>query len=244
MRFLTLTQKKSRTKPFFKQMIRLRENILLRKKILKFKKHKWKDFVFHAKRKLFKRYLKFKIRNTLGYCVSRKPNRWVGRKGRHRNLLFAYKKFKIFYGLFSKKAVKRIVRKVKKMKKKRLRLNLFSVMERRLDAVIYRSKFSYSSKSARQLIMHKNVTVNGNFVTNPAFLTKIGDLIQIVCNKKILVGIVSRSQRRLWPHPPSHLHINYKTLQIIIGRMDYRDLMTCFHFDLKPENMVLDYYYK
>jgi ribosomal protein S4 len=244
MRFITLTQKKSRTKPFFKQMIRLRENILLRKKILKFKKHKWKTFVFHAKRKTFKRYLKFKIRNTVGYSVSRKPNRWLGRKARHRNLLFTYKRFKIFYGLFSKKAVKKIVRKVKKMKEKQLRLNLYTVMERRLDAVIYRSKFSYSSKSARQLIMHKNVTVNGNFVTNPAFATKIGDLIQIVCSRKVLIEIASRSHKRLWPHPPSHLHINYKTLQIIIGIIDYRDLMNCFHFDLKPENMVLDYYYQ
>jgi ribosomal protein S4 len=244
MRFLAHTPKKSRTKPFFKQMIKLRENILLRKKILKFKRHKWKTFVFHARRKIFKRYLKYKIRNTKGYCVAAKPNRWAGRQGRHRNLLFIYKRFKLFYGLFSKGAVKKIVRKVKRRKKSRLKFLLYSVMERRLDAVIYRSKFSYSSKSARQLIMHKNVTVNGNFITNPAFETKTGDLIQIACTRKVVLEILLRSQHRLWPHPPAHLSINYKTLQIIVGAITYRNLLTCFHFDLKPENMIFDFYYQ
>lgn len=247
MKFQSLIKKKSRAKPFYKQIIRLRDDVLLQKKILyKFKKHKWKNFVFHARRKIFKRYKKFKIRNTQGYCVSSKPNKWQGLKSKHRNLLYAYKRFKLFYGLFSKKTIKNIIQKVKKVKKeKRLRLLFYNVMERRLDAVIYRSKFSFSPKSARQLIMHGNVVVNGHVTTNPAFHTKTGDLVQIASTRSVLKQIVRRTYyARVWPHPPAHLYINYKTLQIIIGAIRYRDLKTCFSFDIHPEKMVYDYYYK
>jgi ribosomal protein S4 len=250
MKFYSILGKKSRVKPFFKQMIRLRENVLLRKKILvKFKKLKWKQYVFHANRKFFKRYLKYKIKNIRGYSVTAKPNKWSGAQSKHRNLLQAYKRFKIFYGLFSKKAVKRVIRIVKRRKaEKHVKLLLFRVMESRLDSIIYRSKFSYSSKSARQLIMHGNVSVNGNVITNPAFHTKIGDLVKIARTRENFMGILHRiylhTYDRVWPHPPSHLHINYKTLEIIVGLMTYESLATCFHFDLKPEEMVFDYYYK
>jgi ribosomal protein S4 len=250
MKFYSILGKKSRVKPFFKQMIRLRENILLRKKILvRFKKLKWKQYVFHAKRKFFKRYLRYKIKNIAGYSVTAKPNKWSGAESKHRNLLQAYKRFKIFYGLFSKKAVKRAVRLVKRRKaEKRLKFLLFQVMENRLDSIIYRSKFSYTSKGARQLILHGNVFVNGNVITNPAFRTKSGDLIKMVRTLESYTGILRRislwTYRRMWPHPPSHLHINYKTLEIIVGLMTWESLATCFHFDLKPEEMVFDYYYK
>lgn len=235
---------KSRAKPFFKQMIRLRENVQLRKKIFKFKRKKWGTFLFHARRKLKKRYLKYRIKNVQGYSVSAKPTKWTGFKGKYGNILQTYKRFKIFYGIFTRKSVKKIVRKVKKRKfEKQLKLALYEIMERRLDAVIYRSKFSYTAKSARQFIMHGNVFVNGNLVTNPAFHLQTGDIVQISGNKNLIRDICHRSAVRAWPHPPSHLNINYKTLQIIVGTITYQNLSTCFHFELKPENMVLDFYY-
>jgi ribosomal protein S4 len=235
---------KSRVKPFFKQMIKLRENVLLQKKILKFKRRKWKTFVFHANRKLTKWFLKFKVKNIRGYSVSAKPNKWTGRKGKHRTILQIYKRFKLFYGLFSKKVVKKIVRKVKKGKvKKQLKLLLYKVMERRLDAIIYRSKFSYSAKSARQLIMHGNVSVNGKIVTNPSFATQTGDLIKLKYSRHAMQDICRRSMERVWPHPPAHLNINYKTLHIMVGTICYQNLVGCFHFEIKPENMLLDFFY-
>jgi ribosomal protein S4 len=242
---INFLKKKSRIKPFFKQMIKLRENVLLRKKLLKFKRRKWNTYVFHAKRKLQKRYLKYKIKNIQGYSVTSKPNKWTGFKGKYRTILQIYKRFKLFYGLFSKSSVKKIVRKIKKKKSNNyLKLSLYRVIERRLDAVIYRSKFSYTIKSAKQHILHGNVKVNGNTITNPSFLLRTGDLIQLSRDKfYIKKEIYERSFRTVWPHPPSHLNINYKTLQIIVGTIDYKNLSSCFHFQLKPENMILDFFY-
>jgi ribosomal protein S4 len=235
---------KCRAKPFFKQMIKLRENVLLRKKIFKFKRHKWKTFVFHARRKIIKRYLRYKIKNIEGYSVSAKPNRWTGRKGKHRTTLQIYKRFKLFYGLFSRAKAKRIVRAVKKKKlENQKKLLLYKTMERRLDSVIYRSKFSYTAKSARQLIMHGNVSVNGNVITNTDFALRTGDLVQLKASRHALQGIANRSAKRVWPHPPTHLNINYRTLQIIIGTIDFQNLSVGFHFEIKPENMVFDFFY-
>ena len=236
--------KKNRIKPFFKQMIKLRENVLLQKKLLKFKRRKWNIYVFHAKRKLQKRYLKYKIKNIQGYSVTSKPNKWTGFKGKYRTILQIYKRFKLFYGLFYKSSVKKIIRKIKKKRdEKYLKLLLYKVVERRLDAVIYRSKFSYTIKSAKQHILHGNVKVNGNIVTNPAFPLRTGDLIQLARRSHITREILERSFKRVWPHPPSHLNINYKTLQIIVGVINYKNLSSCFHFQIKPENMILDFFY-
>ena len=51
--------KKNKFNPIYKQLVRLRENVQNRKKLLKFKKQKWKQFIYYYKRKL-KRYRKFK----------------------------------------------------------------------------------------------------------------------------------------------------------------------------------------
>ena len=126
---------------------------------------------------------------------------------------------------------------------KYLKQFFYEVTERRLDAVIYRSKFSYTIKSAKQLIKQGNVKVNGNIITNPSFSLRKGDLIQLTNRLHITKEIVKRSFKRVWPHPPSHLNINYKTLQIIVGELNYNNLSTCFHFQLKPENMILDFFY-
>lgn len=239
-----LGEKKSRIKPFFKQMIKLRENVLLQKKLLKFKRRKWLTYVFHITRKLKKRYFKYKIKNIQGYSVSSKPNKWTGFKGKYRTILHIYKRFKLFYGIFHKNSVKKIIKEIRKKRtEKYLKQFFYEVTERRLDAVIYRSKFSYTIKSAKQLIKQGNVKVNGNIITNPSFPLRKGDLIQMTRRSHITKEIAKRSFKRVWPHPPSHLNINYKTLQIIIGELNYNNLSSCFHFQLKPENMILDFFY-
>lgn len=226
-------------------MIRLRENVLLRKKILKFKRPKWTTYLFHLNRKLTKIYLKYKIKDIRGHSVAAKPNKWEGFEGKHRNILYTYKRFKLFYGVFSKKSAKRIVRSLKKKSNTQnpIKLLFYRTMERRLDTVLYRAKFSYTIKSAKQLIKHGNVKVNGNIVTNSTFPLYSGDLVQLAIRKHTVQGMARRMDEGIWPHPPSHLHINYKTLEILIGKIDFINMSTCFHFQVKPNNMVLDFFY-
>ena len=60
--------------------------------------------------------------------------------------------------------------------------NLLSLVERRLDNVVYRLGFANSRRQARQLVNHGHFTVNGSRVDIPSYLVKTGDVIA-VCEK-------------------------------------------------------------
>jgi small subunit ribosomal protein S4 len=57
--------------------------------------------------------------------------------------------------------------------------NLLSILERRLDNVVFRLKLAVSRVQARQMIVHGHITVNGNKVDKPVFLVKMGDTVAL-----------------------------------------------------------------
>jgi len=57
--------------------------------------------------------------------------------------------------------------------------NLLSLLERRLDNVLYRLKMSVTRCQARQVVVHGHVLVNGRKVHSPSFLVAIGDVITL-----------------------------------------------------------------
>ena len=57
--------------------------------------------------------------------------------------------------------------------------NLIGLLERRLDAAVYRMKFVPTVFAARQLVSHGHVTVNGKRVTIPSYRLKEGDMIEL-----------------------------------------------------------------
>ena len=61
---------------------------------------------------------------------------------------------------------------------------LLTLVERRLDNVVYRLGFANSRRQARQLVNHGHFTVNGNRVNVPSFLVKTGDVVA-VCEKSV-----------------------------------------------------------
>ncbi len=57
--------------------------------------------------------------------------------------------------------------------------NLLSLLESRLDNVVYRMGFGSTRAEARQLVSHRGITVNGNVVNIPSFLVKAGDTVAV-----------------------------------------------------------------
>ncbi len=57
--------------------------------------------------------------------------------------------------------------------------NLLSILERRLDNVVYRMGMANSRKEARQLVLHGHFTLNGKKVTIPSIMIKVGDVIGV-----------------------------------------------------------------
>ena len=57
--------------------------------------------------------------------------------------------------------------------------NLLTLIERRLDNVVYRLGFAMTRREARQLTTHGHFTVNGQRVDVPSYLVKVGDVIEV-----------------------------------------------------------------
>jgi small subunit ribosomal protein S4 len=73
--------------------------------------------------------------------------------------------------------------------------NLVKLLERRFDNTIYRLGLAPSRKAARQLILHRHFTVNGNVVNIPSYLLKSGDSIQVRDKSKKLEMIHDSMKR-------------------------------------------------
>jgi small subunit ribosomal protein S4 len=67
--------------------------------------------------------------------------------------------------------------------------NLMVMLERRLDNMVYRMHFAQSRKSARQLVLHGHVRVNGKKVSIPSYLVREGDEIDIREASKKIVAV-------------------------------------------------------
>jgi small subunit ribosomal protein S4 len=67
--------------------------------------------------------------------------------------------------------------------------NLFVLLERRLDNVVYRLRFAASRSQARQIVLHGHITVNGKRVNVPSYLVKPEDEIAVGETSKTLVVV-------------------------------------------------------
>ena len=68
--------------------------------------------------------------------------------------------------------------------------NLVELLERRLDAVVYRMKFVPTPFASRQFVSHGHVKVNGRRVTIPSYLVKDGDTIEVADKAKQLALVI------------------------------------------------------
>ena len=71
--------------------------------------------------------------------------------------------------------------------------NMIGLLERRLDAVIYRAKFVPTVFAARQFINHGHVKVNGRRVNIPSYRVKVGDTIEVKDASKQLALVLEAS---------------------------------------------------
>ena len=103
--------------------------------------------------------------------------------------LEAKQKMKFYYGNMNERQFRNVYRKAIQ-KKGNTTENLVGFLERRLDTVAYRAKFATTVFSARQLINHGHIKVNGKKVNIPSYLVQAEDTIEIKDKSKNIVTIV------------------------------------------------------
>jgi len=102
--------------------------------------------------------------------------------------LEAKQKLKFYYGNMNERQFRNFYRKAIK-KKGNTTENLVGFLERRLDTIIYRAKFVTTVFSARQLINHGHIKVNGKKVNIPSYLVSEKSTIELKDKSKELVVI-------------------------------------------------------
>jgi small subunit ribosomal protein S4 len=136
---------------------------------------------------------KHKIDRRLGENIwgrSKSPlNRRASRPGQHGERragkvsdfgqqLKAKQKLKGYYGNITERQFNRVYKEAVRLKGSTSE-HLIGLLERRLDAVVYRAKFVPTVFAARQFVSHGHVTVNGQKVDIPSYRCRPGDVIEV-----------------------------------------------------------------
>ena len=113
--------------------------------------------------------------------INKKSNRTNARAGKKVSeyglQLREKQKAKFIYGVLEK-PFRNLFEKAQKMQG-RSGENLMTLLELRLDNVIFRLGYARTRREARQIVDHKHVLVNGKCVNIPSYLVKAGDVIEI-----------------------------------------------------------------
>jgi len=152
--------------------------------------------------------------------------------------LEAKQKMKFYYGNMNERQFRNVYRKARQ-KKGNTTENLIGFLERRLDTVAYRAKFATTVFSARQLINHGHIKVNGRKVNIPSFLVKTEDTIEIRDKSKdivTIVGAILSKEREV----PDYIQMDEKNKKAKLTRIPKFSEIP-YPVIMEP-NLVVEYY--
>ena len=152
--------------------------------------------------------------------------------------LRAKQKLKGYYGNMTEKAFRRAYEEAARAKGDTGE-NLIGLLERRLDAVIYRAKFVPTVFAARQFVNHGHVMVNGQRVTITSYQVKVGDVIEVRERSKQL-GIVLESIDLAERDVPDYVEVDHSKMTAKYVRVP---VLTDVPYPVQMEpNLVVEFY--
>jgi small subunit ribosomal protein S4 len=198
---------------------------------------------------------KYKIDRRMGENIWGRPKSPVNRReygpGQHgqrrKNKLSDYgtqlrakQKLKGYYGDLTEKQFRRIYAEAERVRGDTGEM-LIGLLERRLDAVVYRAKLVPTIFAARQFVNHGHVLVNGARVNIASYRVKEGDVIE-VRQKSKQMGAILEAQALTERDVPDYLEVDNAKLVVrfvrtpTLGDVPYPVVM--------EPNLVVEYYAK
>ena len=101
--------------------------------------------------------------------------------------------------------------------------NLMSILESRLDNVVFRLGFARTRKEARQTVRHGHIEVNGHRVDIPSYQVKAGDVVSVAPKYKDLLPIKEALIRTEHMAVPSWLEVDIEKLRGTVLQLPTRD---------------------
>ncbi len=117
--------------------------------------------------------------------------------------------------------------------------NLVGLLERRLDAIVYRAKFVPTVFAARQFVNHGHVTVNGSRVTIPSYRVREGDVVEIR-EKSRQLGMVLEALESAERQVPEYLNVDNRALKAVFVRTP--QLADVPYPVMMEPNLIIEFY--
>ena len=117
--------------------------------------------------------------------------------------------------------------------------NLIGLLERRLDAVVYRMKFVPTVFSSRQFVNHGHVMVNGKKVNIPSYRVKEGDVVEVKQKSRempLVLDSIESSEREV----PDYIEVDHRQMK---GTFMRTPLLADVPYPVQMEpNLVIEFY--
>ena len=196
---------------------------------------------------------KYKIDRRLGENIWGRPKSPVnsreygpGQHGQRRRgklsdfgiQLRAKQKLKGYYANITEKQFKGIYKEATRVKGDTSE-NLIGLLERRLDALVYRAKFVPTVFAARQFINHGHIKVNGRRTNIPSYRLKLGDVVEIKEKSRDL-AIVLEAAQSPERDVPDYVDVDFKKMTATINRIP---VLADVPYPVQMEpNLVVEFY--
>ena len=176
--------------------------------------------------------------NTRAYGPGQHGQSRQGKPSDYGIQLQAKQKLKGYYGNINERQFRNIYKKAA-MQKGDTGENLVGLLERRLDSVVYRARFSTTVFSARQLINHGHVKVNGKKVNIASYMISEEDTIEIRDKSKQLafIDIALANKER---ETPEYILMDEKNKKVTFVRVPKFEEVP-YPVVMEP-NLVIEYY--
>ena len=197
--------------------------------------------------------VKYKIDRRMGENIWGRPKSPVNRReygpGQHGQRrkgklsdfgvqLRAKQKLKGYYGSISEKQFRKVYAEATRLKGDTSE-NLIGLLERRLDAVVYRAKFVPTVFAARQFVNHGHVKVNGVRTNIPSYRVRVGDVIELTDRAKDMVLVleaVQLSERDV----PDYIETDHRKMTAKLNRIPVLSDVP-YPVTMEP-NLVVEFY--
>ncbi|MRG70602.1 30S ribosomal protein S4 [Alphaproteobacteria bacterium HT1-32] len=195
---------------------------------------------------------KYKINRRLGVNLWGRPKSPInkreyapGQHGQRRRKpsdfglqLMAKQKLKGYYGNIGEKQFRRYYAEAVRRRGDTSE-NLVGILERRLDAVVYRMKFVPTVFASRQVISHGHIKVNGHRVNVASYMIKDGDIVELspkIRDIPMVLDAVDSSERDV----PDYIEVDHSKMRgAFIRQPELADIP--YPVQMEP-NLVIEFY--
>ncbi|MFT3730408.1 MAG: 30S ribosomal protein S4 [Hyphomicrobium sp.] len=196
---------------------------------------------------------KHKIDRRLGENIWGRPksplNRRESRPGQHGERrsgklsdfgqqLKAKQKLKGYYASISERQFRSLYDEASRLKGSTSE-HIIGLLERRLDALVYRAKFVPTVFAARQFVSHGHVSVNGKRVTVPSYRLKVGDVIEVREKAKQL-ALVLEAIKSAERDVPDYVNADHNKMSASLTRIPALSDVP-YPVQMEP-NLVVEFY--